>query len=506
MRRLRRLAVGLLLALLGGAPLGAQEPAPAPPGVTVDFQDADLRLVISALAEAGNLNVVFGDLPARRVTMRLTQPVPREAILPLLRSLAQANGLILVEEAGLVRVEVMPGGPGAAGAAADQQPAGELRLFVHRLQHAQAPRLAATLQSLFGGGGEARAPGLSRAPLSETLRAQRLEPLEPDTVFPPPAPLPGLSAVLQGEVQIVPDELTNSLLVRSTAADWEVILQAIQALDLRPLQVLIEALIVEVRRTDDFNLSVGMRGTDRGRDPVDPRVIGGIERQDVGGLELEIVRVGELDLNVTLSALASRGNVRILSRPVITAQNNQEARILIGAERPFVQVFRTLPTDNGVRDQIIQYRDVGTSLTVKPTINADGYVNLQIVQEVSTATSEQQFGAPVISTREASTLLYVRSGQTAVIGGLIDRQQEQTRGGIPFLKDIPFLGALFGSTRRADLNTELFLFLTPHVITDDEDIQRIRQGVQETTDRLPDELPRLPVTPSQVVPEPAPAP
>ena len=123
--------------------------------------------------------------------------------------------------------------------------------------------------------------------------------------------------------------------------------------------------------------------------------------------------------------------MRIVSRPVILAQNNQEARILVGSERPFVQVSRSLPTDAAVRDQVIQYRDVGTKLTITPTINADGYVNLQVLQEVSTATAETQFGAPVISTREASTHLFVKNGHTAVLGGLIDRQQEKTRVGHP---------------------------------------------------------------------------
>jgi type II secretion system protein D len=488
--------------------LFAQEPDTT--GVVVDFQDADIRFVISALAEAAQLNIVYGELLPRRITVRLGQPILRQDILPLLRGIAEANELEVVEEPGFIRFE--QSNEVSARTESIDTGAGSgtgVRFFVHRLQHAQAARLAATLQDLFGrmttpDQGDTRA-----ATLSQSLRGQRIRLPLPDEEGPTPAGRSsegtgagtslqeGLRADLRGPVRIVPDELTNSLLVRAEASDWEVIRQAITALDLRPLQVLIEALIVEVRRTEAFDLSVQIRGSDRGRDPVDPGLIGELEGQTFGGLELEIVRVGDLDLNVVLNALSTRGNVRIISRPVITAQNNQEARILIGAERPFIQVFRTLPTDNGVRDQIIQYRDVGTSLTVRPTINPDGYVNLQIAQEVSTATSEQQFGAPVISTREASTLLYVKDGQTAVIGGLIDHQQERTRAGIPILKDIPVLGALFGSTRRVDLNTELFLFLTPHVITTDDDLDHARDAVQQGTRRLPDPLPRLPVSPPE---------
>jgi general secretion pathway protein D len=142
-----------------------------------------------------------------------------------------------------------------------------------------------------------------------------------------------------------------------------------------------------------------------------------------------------------------------------------------------VQVSRSLPTDAAVRDQVIQYRDVGTKLTLTPTINDDGYVNLQVVQEVSTATAETQFDAPIISTREAATHLFVKDGRTAVLGGLIDRQQERTRTGIPILMDLPILGSLFGSTRKTMSNSELFLFLTPHIITDDDDLEQARDSI-----------------------------
>jgi general secretion pathway protein D len=220
-----------------------------------------------------------------------------------------------------------------------------------------------------------------------------------------------------------------------------------------------------------------------------------------GDFALRVMRVGRVNVDVALSALSSSGEVRIISRPVLLAQNNQEARILIGSERPFVQVFRSLPTDAAVRDQVVQYRDVGTELTLTPTINEDGYVNLQLAQQVSNATAETQFGAPIISTREASTHLFVRDGQTAVIGGLVDRDQSSTRSGVPILKDIPLLGALFGTTTKSSTRSELFLFLTPHIILSDEDTDRVRDGAQRARpwlqdgpvfDTLPQTPPRAP--------------
>jgi general secretion pathway protein D len=220
----------------------------------------------------------------------------------------------------------------------------------------------------------------------------------------------------------------------------------------------------------------------------DPTVRGTLKGSTAGDFVLEALRAGTLDVNLALAALSTRGSVKIVSRPVILAQNNQEARILIGSERPFVQVSRSLPTDAAVRDQVIQYRDVGTKLTITPTINDDGYVNLQVLQEVSTATAETQFGAPIISTREASTYLFIKNGRTAVLGGLIDRQQERTKSGIPILMEIPLVGGLFGSHRTTSSNSELFLFLTPHIIATDEDADEVRRDVESGTPLLRDTM------------------
>jgi general secretion pathway protein D len=483
----------VVLSLCATHPLSSQQPVKVTPeGVLVDFQDADLRLVITALAEAGGLNVVYSELPARRVTLRMKQPVPRDNMLPLLRSLAQSNGLRVVEDSSFIRLEPA-GAADAPGGAKDTTTAEseELRLFVYRLKHVRAARLGGTLQALFGGSSQTSLqPVEGELPLSEGLRQGPANPLSPDTtpkvavdLGPQRISLPGQ---LKGEVQIVPDETTNSLLVRAGSSDWEVVRQAVQALDLRPLQVLIEVLIAEVRRTSESELSLSGRIADS---KTDPSVRGTLRGNTAGDFVLEALRLGTLDVSVALSALARRGSVRIMSRPVILAQNNQEARILVGSERPFVQVSRSLPTDAAVRDQVIQYRDVGTKLTITPTINDDGYVNLQVLQEVSTATAEVQFGAPVISTREAATHLFIKDGRTAVLGGLIDRQQERSKSGIPVLMEIPLLGGLFGTTRNTTLNSELFLFLTPHIITTDEDSDRARKDLENRSTLLRDTLP-----------------
>ena len=495
----RRLTVAAIVAALGlTSPLQmlhAQQPPgvarATPQGVLIDFQDADIRNVITALAEAAGLNVTFGELTARRVTLRVRQPVPVDSVRIVLRAIAEANGVRVIEEAGLLRFESTQR-PDVQQAAPLRQ-AGTPQLYVYRLRHARAATLAATLQAIFGGAtAVSEAAESNLAPLSQRLREQQLAPMRLDTIGRGRALMPLAqvsSARLQGDVQVVPDENTNSLLVRASPADWEVIQQAIQAVDLRPMQVLIEVLIAEVRRSSELDVGVSATVNQTSKPDRSGSLTPAGTDPSAGELILKwLDSHGDVDVKVALSALATRGDVRILSRPVLLAQNNQEARILVGSQRPFVQVFRSLPTETGVRDQIVQYRDVGTSLTIVPTVNADGYVNLQLTQEVSSATNETQFGAPVISTREAQTFLFVRDGQTTVIGGLIDRQTEKARSGIPFLVSIPILGGLFGTTRQTSSNSELFLFLTPHVVTSDDDLEDLRDSIERRLELLPGEM------------------
>ncbi len=458
------------------AEAGAQE------GLTFNFQNLDLTYVVTAMGRAAGINVVSSNLPAVLVTVQNSQPVTREAVESLIRNLALSYGVTVTEEPGFLRLQ----GP----ATQDGEAVVPRHLYIHRLRHANATILATTLQALFGGtapvGSAARAAGAQT--LSQQLRAmeeQSGQRAQGVTVTGPGnVTFTVAGGDLEGDVQIVPDEITNALLVRATTADWGVIEQAILALDLRPLQVVIEVVIAEVKRTGDLNVGVGLFATDvkeeggegtTGLLPVAP---------SADAFTLDVLRTGDVNVGATLAALSSTGNVRILSRPLIQAQNNQEARILVGSERPFIQSSYSAVTTGGVAQEIVQYRDVGTSLTILPTINEEGYVNLLLTQEVSSATAETQFGAPVISTREATTQILARTGQTVVIGGLVDQQTDRTRVGIPILKDIPVLGYLFGTTRETVSNAELFLFLTPYVVASDEDEQLLKDELEKNAELL----------------------
>lgn len=442
--------------------------------MTVRFVETDIRAVIQAIGRYLPKPVLVGAIPALRVTLETPGPVDRTRLLALLKGLVESQNLEFQEDSAFYRVSVRGSDrpPGSAKAVADSGP---MQLFVIRLRHARAGDVAATVNQLFGGSGEfSGRAGLGNGTLSEELRRNQVAPAGA------PSPVPGVrQSFLSGTVIIVPDELTNSLLVRASQMDFDVMKEAVDQLDIRPLQVLIEVLIVEARHDRSFSFGLDLfvppQSVDRGDGTVDAHSTGG----GLGDLVVRLMNVGRANIDATLTAAASRGDVEIISRPVLLASNNQEARFLVGSQRPFVQVSRSLPTDTPTRDQVIQYRDVGTKLTVRPTINQDGYVSLLIQQEINQATSEVQFDAPVISTREAVTRVLVKDGQTILLGGLRDQQRDVTQGGVPILSGIPLIGGLFGRADRRTNQTELYLFLTPRILRTDADADSV------TTPRLP---------------------
>lgn len=446
--------------------------------LTIHFVQTDIRSVIQSLARYLAKPVLVGAIPAAPVTFETPGPVPRASVATYLRGIVEAQNLELTEDSTFFRVGPRAA-PGASSSPVSGTSTGTPELFVIRLKHAHASDVAATLNLLFGGGGEfSGAAGLATGTLSDELRRNVVPPAGAAPAPAAPA-ASGHPASLAGPVTIVPDEVTNALLIRASAADEDVLRQAVDQLDIRPLQVLIEVLIVEARHDRSFSLGgsfgAGPAGIGRGTGTMSGSSTGA----SLGDLVVQIMHLGHADVSATLSAAASKGDVEIVSRPVLLASNNTEAHFLVGSQQPFVQVSRSLPTETPTRDQVVEYRDVGTKLTVKPTINQDGYVSLLIQQEVNQATGETQFDAPVISTREAETQVLVKDGQTIVIGGLRDQQIDRNQSGIPILSGIPIIGGLFGSGSRTKTQTELYLFLTPRILRTDADADSV------TAPRLP---------------------
>lgn len=552
----------LLLLTVIAVPLGAQggrrrqaaAPAPTPPApaaaskdtgtvrkaadgsYVLDFQEQELRVVLSALAEAGGLNVTFSNLPSRKVTLRMGQTSSKEALLNVLRGVAAANDLKITETPSLIRIE----GPAPVVTQSpqqflqQQQQQAQLKLFTYRLKHASAVQLAPVLTTLLtgagttGGGrgnttvnipgiGNFNAGGAGGAPV--TVGGQALGGQNGRAGGAPlqiqqdgrggrggagggnNAGIGAAQQVLQAfqnqllggaalsnsaaDIRIVAEEVTNSLLVRATSDDWLLLQALLSTVDLRPLQVLIEVTIAQVQRTKDLN--IGLSGMQTKTTSATTRDTMALLPTAASARDFVLTLTGgkgAINYNVAMNALATRGDVKVLSLPVIIAQNNKEAILNVGSQRPFVQVSQSVASDPTGRVQTVQYINVGTTLTITPTINPDGYVNLAVKQTDNAATNEIQFSAPVISTREATTTVFLRDGQTTVIGGLADNTTSNSTSGLPYLSRIPLIGWLFGNQQKSTIASELFLFLTPHVVSSDDDIDRLRQSVQNGSELL----------------------
>ena len=537
--------IALVLSLVATPLLGQVRPppkqTPPPKGVTtvqapkprlaLDFQDQDIKVVLSALAEAGQMNVTFSNLPAKKVTLRMGQPATQAEFRDMIKGIAEVNDLKVTESGNLLTI-VGPPAPvpvqqvNPQAALLQSLLPAELKLYTYRLKHASATQLAPVLMSLFSGSTTVRQTTTTPNGFTQTITPGVI-----GGVAPVPAAgaaggggggggrgnngggaahnafggrgaggaanaitqalqqgglagLGGLSSS-SADIRIVGEETSNSLLVRATAADWALIQGILTSVDLRPLQVLIEVTIAEVSRTHDLN--VGISGTlshktgninDSATAPSGAGALDFIAKLTGGH--------GIIDYNVALNALQSRGDVRVLSLPVIIAQNNRQAILNEGEQRPFVQVAQSVVTGSvPTTVQTIQYLDVGTVLTITPTINPDGYVNMVVDQTDNNATTEVEFNAPVISTREASTQVFLKDGQTTVIGGLSGKTTSHQQTGIPILSAIPFIGPyLFGHTEHSTTTSELYLFLTPHVIFADEDIDKLREAVKDGSELL----------------------
>ncbi|WP_342238330.1 type II secretion system secretin GspD [Inquilinus sp. OTU3971] len=299
-----------------------------------------------------------------------------------------------------------------------------------------------------------------------------------------------------GEVRVVPDRDKNALLIRARPAAFRLIESALRAIDASPLQVVIEATIAEVTLNDRLQYGVqyyletgfgaaGFTVRDPGSSP--SGILGTPVPQAGSGLNLAVSTGGA---RVVLNALSSITNVRVVSAPTLAVLNNQTARLQVGNQVP-VRTQQSQSTDTSGSPVIsnIEYKDTGVILKVTPRINSNNDVSMDVQQEVSSivndaASTEADALAPTISTRRIGSIVSVANGQTVVLGGLIQENQQNGRGGVPVLQDIPLLGNLFSSTSSSRDRTELVVFITPRVIRNAADAQAIAEELRSRMEAL----------------------
>jgi len=299
-------------------------------------------------------------------------------------------------------------------------------------------------------------------------------------------------------VRIMPDSRTNALLIMASREDMMRLEELVKQLDAQLPQVLIEVIIGEVTLNDEYEVGVDLV----------QRILRGGQIKTYGGtrtrsdttaakpLDLTTAAVGStpagaavssaltyfatfqgLRLDAVLRLLASDKKFRVLSTPIIQTMHNQQGSIIVGESRPVITaslssvstVTSTSQVANALQSNV-EYKDIAISLTVTPRVNPDGYVTMDIDQKVDDLGGTANISGsdlPIITKREAKSSVMVKDQNTIILGGLIKQSKQLDTTKVPFLGDIPLLGALIRDKHTVNVRNELIVFIRPTVLRDD---------------------------------------
>lgn len=390
------------------------------PTVSLNFIQEDIRIVLHTLSILGGINIVIDESVAKNspyITIRLDR-VPLEDALDLI---AQTKGLLYRKTENAVIFERSD----------IAEP------YIVKLQYANAEDVKTSVSAA-----------------AEELK-----------------------------LKIGADTQSNALIIAGSPTGVLRMKQIIRELDARLLQVELEAKVIAINESATKQLGVewSWDETPKAYEYQPPSVdssSGKITKPatitrhtPVGNGYPGIIQYGrspdgmpyEFYYSAKINALVSKGEAKVLSRPKVTTVSGKEARILIGDRIP----VQTETVANGTTSISTTYLDTGIKLTYTPVIGADGRISARVHTEVSTPQLVADTKQYQITTREAETYVSMKDGETMIIGGLIDSQASETISKIPFLSDLPILGNLFKNVQRTGGNSEIVIFLTPHIIQPD---------------------------------------
>jgi general secretion pathway protein D len=280
------------------------------------------------------------------------------------------------------------------------------------------------------------------------------------------------------DIRIIADERINALVVLATPTEYRMIEATLKRLDVLPLQVFIEATIAEVSLNDE--LRYGLQWFFQSGDfaATFSNLATGAVSSAFPGFSLV---ADSSNARVILNALTEITDVNVVSSPQLMVLDNQPARLQVGDEVPIATQSSVSVTDaDAPIVNSVEYRDTGVVLEVTPRVNAGGLVVLDISQEVSDVveTTTSDINSPTIQQRQIQTTVAVQSGDTVVLGGLIEDDQAEGISGVPLLSDIPLLGNLFKVTSRVRLRRELLIFITPKVVSNREEAREVTEELR----------------------------
>lgn len=562
--------------------------AGGPQYVSLNFENADLELVLRSIADITGINFIIGPGVKANVTMRTTTRVPAGEVFSIMESVLGVNNLAAVKEGSYYKIVPI--------AVAQQEPqdvqvgkeraeereryvtqivrldylsADEMtklmqpflakgakllvhketnsliiagfsstitrvletikaldtptkrdniqRIFVYFVENAKATELANTLNTLYGrrdlvrGAAAGARPGQPGArPAQGAQTPPPPVPGQPPSPTPgqPPPPPPGATSPpgaeaepgeVVGDVTIVSDETTNSLIIKTSPRNYEIIEATIKQLDIVPKQVVIELFLAQIRLSDSFNFSLEeiirsgqflVAGAYGAALPLATKIAGVVQGGTAPATGMTFAFVDKDNVRVVLNNLAQVTKVEVLANPHLLTANNKEAKIQIGQEVPIItgqQTTAALQT-GGTSDlfRTIQQKDIGIIMGIKPHVNEKRLVTLDIENE-NIAVDQTNFGgtgsASFLKTT-TKTSIVVEDGQTLLIGGIIRTDKSKGYRGIPFLSEIPLLGYLFRSTSDALERNELVMMVTPHVVASPKEGQAMTERFKGRVESL----------------------
>lgn len=413
------------------------------------------------------------------------------------------------------------------------------RFYVYHCQHANAEQLAEVLSNLVdgsSGSGEAKATGSEekknstrernskQVRSSGKSRSSSSMGSDGDSESSTGSSSSTSSGSAEGsktvkfseDLSITSDTATNSLVIVGSKTDYEKLLLLLKELDIKRRQVLVEAVLLEVNVDAGESVNSAFLGSAGGKDG---GIIAGNNAGTVSGLLSGLAGFGNsaastgtsgIDFNKFTLAAASSGsltlpgdvtipsqtfvmqaigtnnNVNILSSPTIIATDNEEAEIVVGQNVPFLASTASNSQNLNNTFNQVDRQDVGITLRLTPQISGSDFVTLKMFTEVSNVlpgTANSALG-PTTTVRTSETTVTTKDNQMVVTGGLISDSTTDTTDGIPYLRNIPLLGSLFGGTTNEKLQKNLLFFITPRIIRDQFDARDLSKTKTAETDEV----------------------
>ncbi len=452
------------------ADAAAEAETPVEPArISMDFKDADLKDVLKAFSEQSGLNVIAGqDIGTQRITVYLQDVSVIDALDQILRA-----GNLLYERVPGSEIYIVKAKP------ASTAPVIATITRVYRVKYARvSTSILAKAAKEFGSRTPFESSLADQSAQSQAQAGNTADDVGIDTI---------VREVLTSQGEVVVDPRTNSVIVTDVPENFPRIEGVLAALDIRTPQILVDAEIIETTLTKLKDLGVewgsGSEGTlltftpaqratgfpfsltnsnQSAQEMVATTVSGAPAFTRNGQISLGTLNMGQL--NAVLQALERDTETKILARPKVITLDNESAVIRLTSSQA-VGISSTTISETGTVSQTAERVTTGVILVVTPQVNENGYITM-LVEPAVTKTVPSVIASNIVDpkTRSARAMVRIRQGDTLVLGGMIDRSEQESLQKVPILSGIPFIGEMFKNDEITNSESELVVFVTPRIL------------------------------------------